>query len=400
MDFTRHRRRQLLLVPREVDGLQAEFRQTLSLRNACVAFYDDQYSFDRSHVVVKGNLLSPIVVHGFSERSQGYVRLTTVRAAESHEWRALDKCWNAPLGMGVPLAHPTSIYHQLFHAVSSWLSLRGHLIAAGMADDAPASAFVPLVFASAALGHGKPISPRRWYGWELTLRPLTRASASDIAAATSRLLRTPCTCFDRFEAETRPLNPGARSSAELVRRFRDASLRNAPQPPLPNPSDASVGELLLVSRQGGRRAMTNEAELWGRLSTIGGVVPRRVILETIPLAEQMHTMRRAAVLVAVHGQALAWVTFLPSERRTTAVVEITISTRRGGINGCYQIWSEALGVRYFRTAGHLTGGCTGGASSRDNEAMRAHKMLSCNVTVDVNQVYAAAHHAASIAAGR
>jgi hypothetical protein len=87
-------------------------------------------------------------------------------------------------------------------------------------------------------------------------------------------------------------------------------------------------------------------------------------------------------------QALAWVAFLPSERRVTSVVEVSIQTRAGQptLNACYEGWSAALGVRYFRVAGRLTGGCTGGATSRDDEAQRSHKLLACNVTCNPAQL--------------
>ena len=69
-------------------------------------------------------------------------------------------------------------------------------------------------------------------------------------------------------------------------------------------------------------------------------------------------------------------------------------TRRGIFNTCYERWSAALRVRYWRVAGRLTGGCSGGATSRDNEATQAHKMLNCNVTVDLAHFAGAAHRAA------
>ena len=109
--------RRVLLVPREVDDAEAQFVTRLSLRDACVAFHDEPQSLHRTHIVAESNLTSPIIMHGFSERALGYVRLTTVRAAGEHERRALTLCQRAPLGLGVPLSHPSSIYHQLYHAV-------------------------------------------------------------------------------------------------------------------------------------------------------------------------------------------------------------------------------------------------------------------------------------------
>ena len=86
--------------------------------------------------------------------------------------------------------------------------------------------------------------------------------------------------------------------------------------------------------------------------------------------------------------------FLPWDQRPTGVVEVSLASRRGVVNSCYERWSAALGVKYWRVAGQLTGGCSGGASSRDNEAERFHKMLTCNVTVDVRAMYGASLRAA------
>ena len=99
-------------------------------------------------------------------------------------------------------------------------------------------------------------------------------------------------------------------------------------------------------------------------------------------------------------QALAWLPFLPWQERTVGVVEVTLATRRGVINDCYEKWSNALGerIRYFRVAGRLTGSCNGGASSRDNEAEQAQKILSCNVTVDTSQLLGAAAAALALPA--
>lgn len=357
----------------------------------------------RSHFAVPG-LPGPIVVHGFSERSNGFARLTTARPATIYEAPAFGSmCARRPLGLGVPVSHATSIYHQLFQAVPAW---RAHRARADAAGGAPASAFVPLVFAHAALGRGKPAAPRRWYGWEFSLRPLTRASADEIAAATSRLLRTRCTCYDAFEAAATPYNPGATfgSSRAALRGFRDAALRRLPAPLPAGPpagppaAPAGSGALLFVSRQAGRRGLTNEAALLdaiGREPAAAGRL-RRVVLETLPLSEQMVAVSRAVALVAVHGQALAWVPFLPWERARTAVVELSTISAWGIANGCYQAWCATLGVRYATAEAKVAADCRSGVTRRDNAAVRHHKLLACNVTVlDVRGAAAAVARAAA-----
>lgn len=382
----------------EVDHARAVFTSQLSLRNACVVFYEDRHSMHRAHVVVNGPLESPIIMHGFSEYVLGYLRLLTVRPAGSHERRALNACWRSPLGLGVPVSHPSSLYHQLFHAVPAWHALRAVVKEAGYGSDAPAASFLPLTFTSAALGYGKPAAPRRWHAWELSLRALTRATPEGIAAATAQLLRVPCTCFDRLEASATPFNPGSRAAARQVYAFRDAALRNLPRP-LSTSSPAGSppkDDVLLISRLGERRAISNEAALWAQLrSGVGPERLRRIHLESLPLSSQMRLAASASVIVAVHGQALAWLAFLPSDQRQTAVVEVAIISRRQAINGCYEAWSKALGVKYYRVAGRLTGGCNGGSTARDNEAQATRKLLNCNVTVDVTQVVSAAINAAA-----
>ena len=411
-----HRARRVLLVHREIDDSIAEFVTSLNLRNACIAFHDERTSLFRSQIVTQEPIASPMIVHGFSERALGYMRLTSVREVGQYERGALELCQHEPLGLGIPLAHPSSIYHQLFHAVPAWLHLREHLEQAGLASDAPASAFVPLTFASTALGRGKPANPRRWHGWEFSLRPLTRAGPSEIAAATTRLLRAACTCFGTFRASAPPFNPGARTSAAALAGFRAAALRNAAVPPslgraveAPGSSSSSrsgdgdgarAPRALLVSRRGSRRMLSNEAAVWAGLQQLAHGRVQRVVLEEMSLSEQMVLVAGASTLIGVHGQALAWLPFLPWGReRVVSVVEVSLATRQGVINDCYEKWSKALGVQYSRVRGHLTGGCNGGVTSRDNEAERAHKMLSCNVTVDVPQLLGAAN-AAIVAGGK
>lgn len=225
---------------------------------------------------------------------------------------------------------------------------------------------------------------------------MTTASPDDISSAAIQLLRTPCTCFDRFEATAQPFNPGAAMAAEALRRFRHAMLRNIhPLPPTSN--RVSAGAMLFVSRQGERRTLTNEAEV---LSLLGRRLDRvqRVAFEELSLTTQMRVVSDASVLIAVHGQALAWLPFLPWESQPTGVVEVSLVGRRGVVNKCYEVWSKALGVHYWRVVARLMKGCNGGVRSRDNEAERAHKMLSCNVSVELGALLGAATRAAELTA--
>ena len=301
-----------LLVQRQVDDATAEFVSSISMRNACIAFFDDRQSMHRSQIVqnvpkgsVHSRLQSALVMHAFNERVLGYLRLTSARPGAAHERRALGMCERRPLGLGIPVSQVSSIYHQLFHAVPMWRAF-------GADARATDATFVPLVFATAAIGRGKPANPRRWYGWEFSLRALTDASAGQIADAVWALLRAPCVCFDRFEARAVPFNPGAPAAASHLRRFRDLSLSNARAAlaRAPGPAgargDVATRDILLVSRAAGRRAISNENELMGSLASLARL--RRVVLEDIPMVEQARNAPpppRAPLKPARNGAVLA-----------------------------------------------------------------------------------------------
>ncbi|KAL1511427.1 hypothetical protein AB1Y20_006226 [Prymnesium parvum] len=386
-----------VLPPRVLADAAAQFVLALSLRNACATFFDDRVSMHRVQLVLPERGGDEQVLHGFNERSLTYLRLATVRDAAEHERRTIARCERRPLGIGLTVSHMNSVYHQMFHAPPGWET------AHAWTDGGGPVTFVPLVFASAAIGRGKPAQPWRWHGWEFTLRALTDRPWAELARATSRLLLAPCTCFDRFEAHPAPFNPGARGNAARLRAFRDAALQRArrvhalavaPRVEAYPEGAVAAQDVLYVSRAEGRRAVSNELVLLAALSAQHRL--KRVVLEGLSLSEQMLLVAASTTIVAVHGQALAWVPFLPYERRRTAVVELVLNNQKKRFNDCYSVWCKALGVRYFRVAAQLTGGCTGGATNRDNEAVRQNKLLSCNVTVDIGQTVAATRVAAQM----
>ena len=86
----------------------------------------------------------------------------------------------------------------------------------------------------------------------------------------------------------------------------------------------------------------------------------------------------SAGLLAVHGQAMAWVLFLPSGKRRTAAVEIF---PQGLVNPIYRELSTTLGIHYESLNAQAARGCM--------------VKLSCNVTVQVEKVVAAASRAAA-----
>ena len=86
---------------RAPDDAAARFVTSISLHNACVAFHDERSTLRRAHIIsYNPAFVSPLIMHTFSERALGYVRLTTARAAGDHERGARSMCQNAPLGLG------------------------------------------------------------------------------------------------------------------------------------------------------------------------------------------------------------------------------------------------------------------------------------------------------------
>ena len=72
-----------------------------------------------------------------------------------------------------------------------------------------------------------------------------------------------------------------------------------------------------------------------------------VVLEALPLAEQMVLVASVSAIASVHGQAMAWALFLPAEARPCRAVEIM---PRGLANNCYRDLCRVLGVGYSRVA--------------------------------------------------
>ena len=307
-----------------------------------------------------------------------------VRAERRRDAAALAKCDVRPLAIGIPYSC-NNIFHATFHAVPAW---EQHAAAAA-AQREPPPTFVPIVYSTTAIGKKMADDPALWHAWEFSVRPFSTLSAARIAADTTRLLRAPCTCFARVEANAPAFNPNARHAATRLRAFREAALRSvrampngAPPPPVHDvgaSAAAADGRLLYVARRHAKRAIVNGAALETALSALPEV--RRVRLEELSLAAQMLLFNRAAGLIAVHGQAMAWVLFLPSERQRVAAVEIFPGSASQTI---YKTWCRVLGVHYQRLSAPITDGC---ATNKMN-------WLTCNVSVDVDQVVQAARVAA------
>ena len=384
---------------------------TFSLRSACVIPYDDRSSRFRSAIVSLRDDVEA-VVHGFSEYVNGYQRITAVRPPSDGDKALLGgspptRCLNRPLGIAVPFSC-NNIYHQAFHAVPAFERWAAIASAAGSAVD-----FVPLIYPTAAVGKKMSIEPRKWHAWEWSIRPFTRESSATIANRTHQLVNAPCVCYDVLHGNADAFNPIAVRSAGRLRAFRSAALVNLHAAAYPFPASVRAADsldgstaraqmLLWVVRRHKLRNIDNEAALAKRLEGDPVLSQRvhRLVLDELPLGTQMrlvisawctrargssspsackcsprrpHTpqVHACSGLIAVHGQAMAWVMFLASDAHRTAAVEIF---PQGLVNSIYEMASQALGVRYESLRAPASPGCGGGARE---------SRLNCNVTVDV-----------------
>ena len=395
---------------------------TFSLRSACVIPYDDRSSRFRSAIVSLRDDVEA-VVHGFSEYVNGYQRITAVRPPSDGDKALLGgspptRCLNRPLGIAVPFSC-NNIYHQAFHAVPAFERWAAIASAAGSAVD-----FVPLIYPTAAVGKKMSIEPRKWHAWEWSIRPFTRESSATIANRTHQLVNAPCVCYDVLHGNADAFNPIAVRSAGRLRAFRSAALVNLHAAAYPFPASVRAADsldgstaraqmLLWVVRRHKLRNIDNEAALAKRLEGDPVLSQRvhRLVLDELPLGTQMrlvisawctrargssspsackcsprrpHTpqVHACSGLIAVHGQAMAWVMFLASDAHRTAAVEIF---PQGLVNSIYEMASQALGVRYESLRAPASPGCGGGARE---------SRLNCNVTVDVGTVLEVVRRAA------
>jgi len=399
-----------------------EYMVTFSLRSACVIPYDDRSSRFRSAIVSLRDDVEA-VVHGFSEYVNGYQRITAVRPPSDGDKALLGgspptRCLNRPLGIAVPFSC-NNIYHQAFHAVPAFERWAAIASAAGSAVD-----FVPLIYPTAAVGKKMSIEPRKWHAWEWSIRPFTRESSATIANRTHQLVNAPCVCYDVLHGNADAFNPIAVRSAGRLRAFRSAALVNLHAAAYPFPASVRAADsldgstaraqmLLWVVRRHKLRNIDNEAALAKRLEGDPVLSQRvhRLVLDELPLGTQMRLVISAwctrargspspsackcsprrphspqvhacSGLIAVHGQAMAWVMFLASDAHRTAAVEIF---PQGLVNTIYEMASQALGVRYESLRAPASPGCGGGARE---------SRLNCNVTVDVGTVLEVVRRAA------
>ena len=376
------------------------FAGQFSLRNACVTFYNTTSTIRRAHFVSLEGVSA--IIHGFNEFQQGFRRLAIIRPISGAEERATlrDRCPRRPLGLAVSFS-TDNMGHQMRHAPSDYVILSQHLRADVDADLIPIASH----WAGSTWDHAPSF---RSFAWEFTVRALSAASTEQLSAGLRRLLSPPyCACYDRLEGAVSEHNPYSMHEAarSTQRRWRAAALANAARllraqgraDAAALAAAAGVGgsgapaassgaaSLLYIARATGTRVLSNAAELADALRASHPRV-RHIVLERLPVAQQMLTVASSAGLIGAHGSGLVWATFLPASARAAAIVEMLPRT-----NAVY--WSYALifpdlcaplGVRHWTVRAELTsspackpkGARKGGAGSP----------LRCNLTVQVPEL--------------
>ena len=370
------------------------FVESFSLRNACVSFYNTSTASFRSQFI---SPFESAIVHGFSEHSFHYSRITTVRLQRADERELMaQRCVRRQLGLAVYF-QSNNMFHAMFHAPPAWQQLQHHALAAKHRPT-----FIPLVGYIA--GHSwTGDQSQRWRvaAWELLIRSLTAASSSEIAEDLNVLLSR-CTCFDQVEGSTGYFSPGSRQvqTAPILRQWRARTLSNA-RTVAHSMALAHQGQkdITFVVRVAGTRVIANQVEVNAALASRSRV--RTVVMEAMPLAEQILLVATTRVLVGVHGQALALMVFM-SPSLATALLEIrpTWTGKMRASSTAWQViyddWCYTLGVHYLHMdaiVDTLQPLCRPIASRKTGGGP-----LRCNVTVPIPKLLQRIDDAAALAA--
>jgi len=365
---------------KQIDLRHAEhFADTFQLHNACVAFHQSDNgvrSAYRSQFISLDGLTA--LLHGFSEHSWRFGKISTVRPARQWEIPMLmQDCRRRRLGLAVYFSS-NNFGHQIVHAVPAHTALH-----ASASEDA---IFIPLVGYLA----GRWTGPPHWraYAWEFTLRSLTTLSTEELAEQLGATLSTRCTCFDKIEGSVGAYTPYSRWSGAAKRctSWRAATLRNAALMRGGGPPKATTADILYLARErGNARMVTNARQLEAALDKRPRV--EKVIMERLALVDQMRRVEAAVALVGVHGMALSLLPFLPYPKRRTAVLEILPrwSDDSWLWTMIYPDWCLSLGIRHSKVVAEPSPvGCGRGARGRGGKAKK--DVLACNVTVGIEEL--------------
>lgn len=300
-----------------------------NLRNVCVSFYTRRNTTYLAQWVSRRG--DAVIISGFSEYLNSFRRLSWVRPELPSD--QLENCPYAELGVAMHFSS-NNIYHAFFHAVPAWRALQ-HIKSPVM---------IPLVDAHAGNWVGA-FNKWRAHAWEFAVRGLTREPSIAISNRLRILLTGRCACFGNVVGNTEAFEPRAVASLPTLRNFCHTVLVNSAQ------FVSSAGlwtekfhpRVLYVSRQG-RRSFVNEELVLKTLQR--QYLLRRVYFELLSVSDQIHLLSRAELLVTMHGQALAYMPFLP---KRAAVLEFalphTTDTWRSKL--MYAKWALSLKLVHF-----------------------------------------------------
>ena len=359
-----------------------------TLRNVCVTFYNWRGTLHRAEFISRERV--DAVIHSFSEYTFKYDRLAYVRAEAPEDAPALDRCERRALGLAFTVTS-NNLYHQFFHAVPAFETL--------LSKVEPGAIFVPIVSSKAAAW--LPPALNTSHAWEFSMRAFSSAPPSQLFDDLLRLLRAPCTCFDRVEGATGGVSlyyPKARCRILAFCRRAVAVARATPPiaPPLPmevrqragGSRGGGMARLLYVRRASKKRVLANDPEVSAALCGGGAHWHAECLaLEKYSLTQQMRTIAASNVMVGVHGQAMVWMPFMLTEQERVAVVEVLLprvpGTKSVSSPRMYAHFADAMQIHHTAVYGTLLPECR--ASKKD--------VLGCNVTVGVAPLLAGVHQA-------
>ena len=373
---------------------------TFVLHNACVGLLPHAPGRVRLMQFI-GNIVVPRTFPSFhgqeGSRIQSPSRPPT--AAEVAELRSWPRRWSHRLGVVLEQSMD-NLFHTFFHAVPTvaWLPREAQL--PGGAASLASAEFLPrytLYWPVEASSHGSSFGistgpPLVWPALEIYVRALlglshlTRAGLMAAgAAAAAHADPMPASAWTeaaeqihRFlHLQPRTLHcykvlvgghphwwpataAGYEEAHRLVSTFRTATLATLAHSSFA--ASAYVGRgrpsasssplpILFELRTTGRRVITNAEQLRARVGRWCPQCVRFVSLSALPIHAQLERVREAAGLAGVHGQALAYVAFLPSDRRPCAMLEIqmmAMARATTSARGDYPRLAALSGVRYFR----------------------------------------------------
>ena len=301
-----------------------------SLRNACVSFYKKRNTTHLAQWVSRRG--DAVLISGFSEYSNGFHRLSWVRrSCPPTDW--------------TPVPTPKLVRRCSFRQTTS--TTRVFSRRAGVEGSAAAH----------CAGHDT--ARRRHAGdWVGSKRLALACLGVCTAGADHRLVQQDCRPpeaaaggalhgFGHVVGNTEAFEPRSGSLLPVLREFCRAALDNSAR--FVTGAGTWNGEadlrVLYVSRRG-RRSLVNEDVVVATLRRQYSV--RTVSLESLTVSDQLHLLSRTQVLVAAHGQALAYMPFLALAERA-AVIELTLphtaETWRSRL--MYSKWVLSLHLAHF-----------------------------------------------------